>query len=152
MNIIERKRRLATESINTIGAAKEEAAIDLDAEDTDDIESDDPDIFERTKKFDTVLAKLQKHKDEKYMKLRGNDLRYNVYLKKLNKLARKDLGLDVAAYKDYVNNLKEFAHINNDLNIFAAENLALNSGVSDQGILTSPGPEVITKYRGIRRV
>lgn len=48
-------------------------------------------------------------------------MRYNVYLKKLNKLARKDLGLDVHAYKDYVNNLKEFAHINKDLNIYAAE-------------------------------
>jgi len=41
--------------------------------------------------------------------LRGNDLRYNVYLKKMNKLTRKDLGLDVEAYKDYCNNLKIFA-------------------------------------------
>ena len=54
--------------------------------------------------------------------LRGNDLRYNVYLKKLNKYARKDLGLDIAGYKDYVNNLKEFASVNDDLGIFAIDN------------------------------
>ena len=29
-------------------------------------------------------------------------MRYNVYLKKMNKLTRMDLGLDVEGYKDYV--------------------------------------------------
>jgi hypothetical protein len=67
--------------------------------------------------------------------LKGNDLRYNVYLKKLQKLSRKDLGLDIAAYRDYVNNLKEFAHINKDLNIFAAENLIIDSDLDERGIL-----------------
>ena len=57
--------------------------------------------------------------------LKGNDLRYNVYLKKLNKLSRKDLGLDLAAYKDYVNNLRDFAHINKDLDVFAAETMTM---------------------------
>ena len=66
------------------------------------------------------------------MALKGNDLRYNVYLKKLNKLARKDLGLDIEAYKDYVNNLREFAHINKDLNVFAAESLALDQDLDDK--------------------
>ena len=66
------------------------------------------------------------------MALKGNDLRYNVYLKKLNKLARKDLGLDIEAYKDYVNNLREFAHINKDLNVFAAESLAIDQDLDDK--------------------
>ena len=66
------------------------------------------------------------------MALKGNDLRYNVYLKKLDKLSRKDLGLDIHAYKDYVNNLKEFAHINKDLNVFAAESLALDQDMEDK--------------------
>lgn len=41
----------------------------------------------------------------------------------MNKLARADLGLDIAGYKDYVNNLKEFAHLNNDLSILTIENM-----------------------------
>lgn len=103
------------------------SALDNEAENTDDIDSDEPEIFERKRKFEKVLKKFNKHRDEKMIALRGNDLRYNVYLKKLEKLSRKDLGLDVAAYKDYCNNLKEFAHINKDLNIFAAESLAISA-------------------------
>jgi len=41
----------------------------------------------------------------------------------------------VAAYKDYVNNLKEFAHINKDLNIFTAESLVSDSDVNEKGLL-----------------
>ena len=41
----------------------------------------------------------------------------------MNKLARDDLGLDLAGYRDYVNNLKEFASVNNDMGIFALDNL-----------------------------
>lgn len=135
MNLIERKRRLAAEAMATVGGAQSESAIDNDAEDTDDIDSDDPDIFERTKKFEKVLKRFNKHKEDKMLTLKGNDLRYNVYLKKLQKLSRKDLGLDIAAYKDYVNNLKEFAHINKDLNIFAAESLIVDSDLDERGIL-----------------
>lgn len=123
MNLVERKRRLAAESLSNAGGPVINAAstVDTDAEDTDDIDSEEADIFQRTKKFERVLKKFNKHRSESLTTLKGNDLRYNVYLKKLNKLARKDLGLDVHAYKDYVNNLKEFAHINKDLNIYAAE-------------------------------
>ena len=83
--MVERKRRLAHESLSNAsgpisGAA---SAIDSDAEDTEDIDSDDPDIFERKRKFEKVLKKFNKHRDEKMMALKGNDLRYNVYLKKL---------------------------------------------------------------------
>ena len=85
MNLVERKRRLAHESIKNAGGKISEAAqaIDSDAEDTEDIDSDDPDIFERKKKFEKVLKKFNKHRDEKMIALKGNDLRYNVYLKKM---------------------------------------------------------------------
>ncbi len=85
MNLIERKRRLAAESVSQAGGSITNAAsaIDTDAEDTDGIDSDDPDIFERTKKFELVLKKFNKHRNEKLVAFKGNDLRYNVYLKKL---------------------------------------------------------------------
>ena len=63
--------------------------------------------------------------------MKGNDLRYNVYLRKLQKLTRTDLGLDVLAYKDYANNLREFANINKDLNAFALESLAVDQVLAD---------------------
>jgi hypothetical protein len=37
----------------------------------------------------------------------------------MEKLARDDLGLDLAGYKDYVHNLKEFASVNHDFGILA---------------------------------
>ena len=83
--MVERKRRLASEALSNasgpISAAA--SAIDSDAEDTEDIDSDDPDIFERKRKFEKVLKKFNKHRDEKMIALKGNDMRYNVYLKKL---------------------------------------------------------------------
>jgi len=39
----------------------------------------------------------------------------------MNKLARMDIGLDVEAYKDYVNNLKQFAKYHDDLEILAED-------------------------------
>ena len=89
---------------------------------TTDIESEEVDIFERKKNFEHLLAKFEKHKQEN-ASLRGNDLRYNIYMKKLNKLTRMDLGLDVEAYKDYINNLKKFSHLNNDFEIYARDQL-----------------------------
>jgi hypothetical protein len=124
MNIIERKRRLTTESLSATGTNLDaaSAADELDAEDTDGMESDEADIFERKRKFEKLLKRFEKHRADNALVLKGNDLRYNVYLKKLNKYARKDLGLDIAGYKDYVNNLKEFASVNDDMGIFAIEN------------------------------
>ena len=100
--------------INDQGGKISEAqsALDQSAEDTDGYESDDPDIFQRTEKFNKILKKMEEHRKENLLTLKGNDLRYNVYLKKLNKLSRKDLGIDILGYKDYVNNLREFAYIN----------------------------------------
>ena len=92
---------------------------------TSDIESDEADIFERRRKFGELSKRLDAHRKET-LKLRGNDLRYNMYIKKIQKLTRKDLGLDLEAYKDFVNNLKQFAHVNADFEIFAKDNLKLN--------------------------
>lgn len=78
---------------------------------TDDMESEEGDIFERVNKFNELQKRLDQHRKEQRM-LKGNDLRYNVYLKKMNKLMRMDIGLDVEAYKDYCNNLKVFAKYN----------------------------------------
>ena len=47
MNLIERKRRIQAEALANAGGNIENAtsAIESDAEETDDIDSDDPDIF-----------------------------------------------------------------------------------------------------------
>ena len=103
-----------------------------DGDDTDGYESEEADIFERKKKFDKLLKKFNEHRDKNVLTLKGNDLRYNVYLRKLQKLTRTDLGLDMIAYKDYVNNLKEFANINKDMNAFALESLAVDKVMEDR--------------------
>lgn len=155
MNLVERKRRIAVEASN-LADGKETSAIDSDAEDTDGIDSDDPDIFERTKKFEKILRKFNKHRDAKAVSLKGNDLKYNVYLKKLEKLSRKDLGLDILAYKDYVHNLKEFAHLNKDLNMFSSESLKIDSELSERGLIKietkNSQPDIQTHLAGLERV
>lgn len=115
-NLIERKRRIQTEAMQNLGEGQ--YAQDIELVKTDDIESEEGDIFERVKKFEELQKRLETHRKEK-MHLRGNDLRYNVYLRKLNKLTRMDLGLDVEAYKDYVNNLKIFAQFNKEYELLA---------------------------------
>jgi hypothetical protein len=92
--------------------------------DTEDVMSEEADIFTRKANFEMLARKFQKHQKEKGLLLRGNDLRSNVWLKKMEKLARDDLGLDLAGYKDYVHNLKEFANVNHDFGIFAIESLS----------------------------
>lgn len=47
----------------------------------------------------------------------------------MNKLVRMDLGLDVEAYKNYVNNIKIFAKYNQDYEILARDQLDLPRGV-----------------------
>lgn len=37
-----------------------------------------------------------------------------------------DLGIDLESYKDYINNLKQFAHVNEDFEIFAKESLKID--------------------------
>lgn len=86
---------------------------DIDAVKTSDIESDEADIFERKRNFELLLKRMDEH-NKVNPTLKGKDLRYNIYLRKLNKLTRKDLGLDLLGFKDYMSNLRQFAHLNKD--------------------------------------
>lgn len=124
MNIVERRRRLAAEVLGGAHAAVTpfEAAVDA-GEETDGLKSEEADIFERKAKFDKLLKKFQDHQNEKGLLLKGNDLRSNIYLRKMQKLARQDLGLDVIGYKDYVNNLRTFAQYNSDLTVLSHDNM-----------------------------
>ena len=93
------------------------------------------------------MRRFDKHRKE-YAHLRGNDLRYNIYMKKLQKLTRMDLGLDVEAYKDYINNLKQFAHLNNDFEIYARESLKI--GTHDpayRAIVRTPGSNEVDEFK-----
>ena len=99
---------MQAEALANLGTGKEQ---ELEKMKTDDMESEEGDIFERVNKFNELQKRLDQHRKEQRM-LKGNDLRYNVYLKKMNKLMRMDIGLDVEAYKDYCNNLKVFAKYN----------------------------------------
>ena len=114
INMVERRKMIQTEAMANFGVGTEDRDIALVK--TDDFDSEEADIFQRVKTFDELRKRFEKHKEDN-RKLRGNDLRYNVYLKKMNKLTRTDLGLDLEAYKDYVNNLEEFAKVNDDYDI-----------------------------------
>ena len=87
MNIVERKRRMNQEALANLGGDVSEAASALeeaeDGDDTDGYESEDPDVFERKKKFEKLLRKFNEHRKTNALFMRGNDLRYNVYLRKL---------------------------------------------------------------------
>ena len=123
-------------SLDNLGGEASGAASALgeadDGDDTDGYASEEADIFERKKKFEKLLKKFNEHREKSALTLKGNDLKYNVYLRKLQKLTRGDLGLDVLAYKDYENNLREFANINKDLNAFALESLAVDQALEDR--------------------
>ena len=101
MALIAKKKAIQAETLANLGQEQPS----LDGLRTTDIESDEPDIFERKRKFEELVKRMEDHRKE-HMRLRGNDLRFNIYLRKMNKLARRDLGLDIEAYKDYINNLK----------------------------------------------
>jgi hypothetical protein len=124
MTSLARRERLQQEAMASLGT---DAAVPaLEEVKTEEIESEEADAFERKTKFEELLRRIEKHRQEK-AHLRGNDLRYNIYMRKLQKLTRKDLGLDVEAYKDFVNNLKQFAHLNKDFEVFARDALAGNA-------------------------
>ena len=124
MTIVERKRKLQQEALENMGTAQD--ATKLEEAKTTDIESEEVDIFERKQKFEELLKRMDKHNKENVY-LRGNDLRYNTYMRKLQKLTRMDLGLDVEAYKDYINNLKAFAGMNSDFELFARDDLKFDA-------------------------
>lgn len=81
---------------------------------TTDIDSDDPDVIERNIKFEELKRRFEKHKKYSLDMLHGNDYRFNNYLRKMHKLAyKKEGGLDVEAYKNYLDNLLEFRKLQN---------------------------------------
>ena len=82
---------------------------------TTDLDSDDPNIFNRNIKFDELKRRFENHRTYSLDTMKGNDYRFNIYLRKMNKLANSRLGgLDIEGYQEYLNNLMEFKKINNE--------------------------------------
>lgn len=91
--------------------------VDIEDAKTTDIDSDDADVFERQIKFDEIKKRFEKHKEYSLDKMRGNDYKFNNYLRKMEKLSKSKYGgLDVAGYKDYLNSLMEFEKIRYNFN------------------------------------
>ena len=53
-----------------------------------------------------------------------------------------DLGLDVEAYRDYINNLEQFAHFNPDFEIYAREQLYFDAPENREMIELKTGEQV----------
>lgn len=68
--------------------------------DTGDINSDEPEFIQRKRNFEIVSKKLKNYLEYEYKYLRGNDLSYQTYVRKLEKLARKN-GLDENAFNEF---------------------------------------------------
>lgn len=82
---------------------------------TTDIESDEPNILDRDLKFEELNRRFQAHREYSLDILKGNDYKFNTYLRKMNKLANSKFGgIDVEGYRDYLNNLLEFKKIKAD--------------------------------------
>jgi hypothetical protein len=58
------------------------AVRDIEGIKTTDIESEEADIFERKRKFDHLVKRIEKHRKET-IHLKGNDLRFNIYMRKI---------------------------------------------------------------------
>lgn len=85
---------------------------------TTDIESEERDIFERKKNFDEIQRRFNLHKEASLFNTRGNDYRYNIYLRKMNKLAMHRYGgIDLEGYAEYLNNLNKIANFGPQFNI-----------------------------------
>lgn len=91
--------------------------VNIEVAQTSDIDSDDGDVFERNIKFDELRKRFEKHREYSLDAMRGNDYRFNIYLRKMEKLSKSKYGgLDVESYKDYLNNLMQFRKIRADYN------------------------------------
>jgi hypothetical protein len=80
--------------------------------DTDGINSDEEEFFSRKKNFDIISKKLDIYMTEKFHLFKGNDLKYNNYVRKIQKLSMKQ-SLDLEGYKDYIENLKNISDTKN---------------------------------------
>jgi hypothetical protein len=87
--------------------------------DTDKIDSDDMNFPARKRNFEVISRKLNKYYDTKFDLFRGNDLRYNNYIRKLTKLSLKE-SLDEKGYQDYLKGVQELQ----DSNRSSSKNLA----------------------------
>lgn len=79
---------------------------------TDDINSDEGEFFSRKKNFEIISKKLDIYMKEKFILFKGNDLKYNNYIRKIEKLSMKQ-SLDIEGYKDYIENLKNLSESKN---------------------------------------
>ena len=75
-------------------------------EETDNINSDDGDFFLRKRNFEVLTKKLNKYLDTKMKLFKGNDLQYNTYIRKIEKLS-KGGNLDLDGFKDYMKTLSK---------------------------------------------
>lgn len=80
--------------------------------DTDQINSDEGEFFSRKNNFEIISKKLDKYMKEKFHLFRGKDLKYNNYVRKIQKLSMKQ-SLDIEGYKDYIENLKKLSESKN---------------------------------------
>jgi hypothetical protein len=79
---------------------------------TDDILSDDFDFYSRKRNFEIVSKKLNNYFDTKFAMYRGNDYKYNNYLRKLEKLSKNE-SLDHEGFKEYLDCIKNLNESNN---------------------------------------
>lgn len=85
---------------------------DIDKMQTTDIDTDEEDVIERNIKFQEIKRRFDNHKDYSIDVMKGNDFKFNNYLRKMNKLSKSRYGgLDIEGYRDYLNNLMEFKKI-----------------------------------------
>ena len=68
---------------------------------TSDIESDSQDVFTRKANFDELSRRFNEHRKKAGPK--AMDYRYNLYLRKMNKLALTRLGgIDIPEYEAFI--------------------------------------------------
>lgn len=78
---------------------KSDKVIDTDCN-TDELNSDEPDFELRIRNFHIVSKKLKNYFNDRYKLLRGKDLQYNTYIRKLEKLTRRN-GINEKAYEEF---------------------------------------------------
>jgi hypothetical protein len=62
INVVERQRRIQAEAMANLGEGQQ----DLELIKTDDIESEEADIFQRVEKFNELNKRFEKHRKEQW--------------------------------------------------------------------------------------
>ena len=90
--------------------------VDIEKVQTTDIDSDDPDVIERSIKFEELKRRFANHRQYSLDVMNANDFKFNNYLRKMDKLSNKKYGgIDIEGYRDYLNNLMEINKIKADI-------------------------------------